>query len=402
MEFGNSGIHGTLTDYPFLIVENKDTGNVARICIYYAYSQNTGTELNAEAINLNYLLINSALKNIGQQELANVISTIKNKVSSANNDDVPVKGIEYGTMNGSKNSYGNLKGFYLMFGTTMDSLYEKKEDVEQQEGNEEINDDKTSTNKQENSNNSNSEDKQTSNSNNQNANNSSNSNSDNDEEYQDTSVMLTHKQLENKTEQELKTLLTSKGLVPKVVSKTEEIAYSDDLANTTKSTVKLQLGNEGKNFYNKGDTVEITNTYYKPTSWTAELCFSATDCTFDVNGKTCRATGTGAGTYCFFKDPLEIDGYFVYDTKDYKGVEFYIDNKCLEKGTYTYHEYTFDSVETITLKLVAPYIYEFDEGILNGEEGTIIGTNVVVYEKKLNVKDLYKSMRGNNVDLEIK
>ena len=49
-----------------------------------------------------------------------------------------------------------------------------------------------------------------------------------------------------------------------------------------------------------------------------------------------------------------------------------------------------------------PYIYEFDEGILNGEEGTIIGTNVVVYEKKLNVKDLYKSMRGNNVDLEIK
>lgn len=67
------------------------------------------------------ILIN-ALNSIGQQELVNVISTIRNKVSSGNNDDEPVKGIEYGTMNGSKNAYGNLKGIYLMFGTTMDAL----------------------------------------------------------------------------------------------------------------------------------------------------------------------------------------------------------------------------------------------------------------------------------------
>lgn len=272
---------------------------------------------------------------------------------------------------------------------------EDKQDQDEQE-------DKSSTNKQENSNNSNSEDKQTSNSNNQNENNSSNSNSDNDEEYQDTTVMLTHKQLENKTEQELKTLLTSKGLVPKVVSKTEEIAYSDDLANTTKSTVKLQLGNEGNNFYKKGDTVEIINTYYKPISWTANLYYNVESASFNVFGKTCYAynkySDKNYGVFCFRENPTELNTFDLLHSGRARGVELYINDEHIGNGK-GYYEFTFNNVETITLKVVAPYVYEYNE---DGSERTVLGTDVVVYEKKLNVKELYKSMRGNIVDLEIK
>lgn len=399
MEFGNSGIHGTLTDYPFLIVENKDTGNVARICIYYAYSQNTGTELNAEAINLNYLLINSALKNIGQQELANVISTIKNKVSSANNDDVPVKGIEYGTMNGSKNSYGNLKGVYLMFGTTMDSLYEEKEDVEQQEGNEEINDDKTSTNKQENSNNNNSEDKQTSNSNNQNTNNSSNSNFDNDEEeYEDTTITFSYNELKNKTEEELVKLFKEKGLVPKVNKETREVPYVDELADTTVIT------NSGYGSYEKGETVEIKATYYKPVAWKTYVSASVSGKSFNVKGKTCYTEQLYVNhdvdvAYCFYENPLGLNSYEI--NRIGRGVEFYINGKLIEKGSSLFKEYTFDKVETITFKVVAPYVYEFNlEGLDERGEGTMIDKNVTLYEKKINVKDLY-SGEGEKAKIEI-
>lgn len=105
-----------------MILENKDTGNVARICLYYAYKSSTGKELNNTAIDRNYDVLIDALENMNQLELSNTIMTIKNKVSSSSNDDKAVNGVEYGTMNGSKNSYGTLNGIYLMFGTTMDSL----------------------------------------------------------------------------------------------------------------------------------------------------------------------------------------------------------------------------------------------------------------------------------------
>lgn len=248
--------------------------------------------------------------------------------------------------------------------------------------------------------------------NNDNSSSSNNGNTDNnledepiiDDDYsgeEDEWVSFILKELENKSEEELKSLLSSNGLIPKVVNKTEEIAYSDDLANTTKSTVEAQLGNEGVNIYRKGDTVEITTTYYKPAPWTATIWFSASNASFRVNGKDCLVKGTNAGTYCFFTDPRELDSYFVYATTDGKGVEFYINNKFIYRGTNGSYGYTFDGVDSITLKLVAPYVYEYTNEILEGAQGNMVGTNVIVYEKQLNVKELYKSMRGNTIELEV-
>lgn len=110
---GNSTLHGTLVAYPFLILENKSTGNVVRICIYYAYDG--GTRLNTNSINYNYSLLYDALNEINQQELASTIMTIKNKFGGTTESSE--KGLKYGIMEGD-----NSKGFYLMLGTTMDSL----------------------------------------------------------------------------------------------------------------------------------------------------------------------------------------------------------------------------------------------------------------------------------------
>lgn len=111
---GNSTLHGTLAAYPFLILENKSTGNVVRICIYYAY--NGGTRLNTNSINTNYSILYDALNAINQQELASAVMTIKNNFDGTTATK-SVKGLKYGIMDNPNSS-----GFYLMLGTTMDSL----------------------------------------------------------------------------------------------------------------------------------------------------------------------------------------------------------------------------------------------------------------------------------------
>lgn len=120
---GNKYLHGTLVDYPFLILENKTSKNVARINIYYAYNAETGTEFNTNAVERNYSLLTRALENLNEDELKDVILTIKDKFERGQADDIPVKGLAYGILPGSKNNFGNYKGIYLGFGTTMESLY---------------------------------------------------------------------------------------------------------------------------------------------------------------------------------------------------------------------------------------------------------------------------------------
>lgn len=263
------------------------------------------------------------------------------------------------------------------------TLNEEQEDVEQQE---ELYDDESSTNKQENSNNSNSDDKKTSNSNNQSTNNNSNSNSNNAEKYEDTTITFSYDELRNKTENELVKIFKEKGLVPKVNKRTTEVPYVDEKADTTVIT------NSGYGSYEKGETVEIGAIYYKPVAWKTYVSADTSKGgkTFNVKGKECytyKISSTDVA-YCCYENPV---GLSVYEMNKIKlGVEFYINGELAGKGTSLSKEYTFDKVETITFKVVAPYVYEFSkEDLDEGEGGTIIDTNVVLYEKKINVKNLY-------------
>lgn len=251
------------------------------------------------------------------------------------------------------------------------------------------NNDNSNTNKQENSNNSNSDDKQTSN--NQNINN-------NEEEYEDTNITFSYNELKNKTEEELVKLFKEKGLVPKVNKETREVPYVDELADTTVIT------NSGYGSYEKGETVEIKATYYKPVAWKTYVSASVSGKSFNVKGKTCYTEQLYVNhdvdvAYCFYENPLGLNSYEI--NRIGRGVEFYINGKLIEKGSSLFKEYTFDKVETITFKVVAPYVYEFNlEGLDERGEGTMIDKNVTLYEKKINVKDLY-SGEGEKAKIEI-
>lgn len=218
-----------------------------------------------------------------------------------------------------------------------------------------------------------------------------------------TTVQFSSNELENKTEEELIKLFKDNGLTPKVTKITKEIPYLDELAN--KTVVTNIQSDFGYYYYNKGDTVNIQTTYYKPVAWETSIYYSASGASFEVNGKTYSVdsnnSGYYEGIYCFITDPIELDSYFLYGTNNWKGVEFYIDNKLMGRGTKGYYDCTFNDVDTITYKIVAPYVYEYGKEILDGVQGTMIGTNVVVYEKELNLKDLYKNMRGDTIDLEL-
>ena len=250
-----------------------------------------------------------------------------------------------------------------------------------------------------NSNNSNSEDKQISNSNNQNTKNNLNSNFDNDEEeYEDTTITFSYNELKNKTEEELVKLFKEKGLVPKVNKETREVPYVDERADTTVIT------NSGYGSYEKGETVEIKATYYKPVAWKTYVSASVSGKSFNVKGKTCYTEQLYVNhdvdvAYCFYENPLGLNSYEI--NRIGRGVEFYINDKLIEKGSSLFKEYTFDKVETITFKVVAPYVYEFNlEGLDERGEGTMIDKNVILYEKKINVKDLY-SGEGEKAKIEI-
>lgn len=285
----------------------------------------------------------------------------------------------------SKNPEEEIKNWY----DKVTTLNEDEEDVEKQEDKEEANDDKFSTNKQENSNNSNSDDKQTSN--NQNINN-------NEEEYEDTTITFSYNELKNKTEEELVKLFKEKGLVPKVNKETREVPYVDERADTTVIT------NSGYGSYEKGETVEIKATYYKPVAWKTYVSASVSGKSFNVKGKTCYTEQLYVNhdvdvAYCFYENPLGLNSYEI--NRIGRGVEFYINGKLIEKGSSLFKEYTFDKVETITFKVVAPYVYEFNlEGLDERGEGTMIDKNVTLYEKKINVKDLY-SGEGEKAKIEI-
>ena len=230
---------------------------------------------------------------------------------------------------------------------------------------------------------------------------SNNDNSDNNEQkYEDIAITFSYDELENKTEEELVKLFKEKGLVPKVNKTTIEVPYVDKRANTTVIT------NFGGYSFEKGENVEIKATYYKPKAWKTyvKVDTSKNGKTFNVKGKTCHTTQIYPNydadvTYSFYENPVGLSSYEINQIG--RGVEIYINGELEGKGSSILKEYTFDKVETITIKIVAPYVYEYSlEGLDERGEGTMIDKNVTLYEKKINLKELY-SGEGELVEIEL-
>ena len=65
------------------------------------------------------------------------------------------------------------------------------------------------------------------------------------------------------------------------------------------------------------------------------------------------------------------------------GMQFYINGDLLKKND-NYYKYTFNNSKTATLKIVVPYLYSYNEQ-------KVINQNVTIYQKTINLEELYNS-----------
>ena len=86
---------------------------------------------------------------------------------------------------------------------------------------------------------------------------------------------------------------------------------------------------------------------------------------FDYNNDKCYVfnTGTKKGRYIAFLDnPSEIASGTAYDDfRQTRGLKYYINNKYIGDSTEAHLNYTFNGIDNVTLKIVAPYVFDFDE-----------------------------------------
>ena len=74
------------------------------------------------------------------------------------------------------------------------------------------------------------------------------------------------------------------------------------------------------------------------------------------------------------------------------GARYYINDDLVEN----YGKYTFTNEENVTIKIVVPYLYNYNEA-------RVIATNVTIYSKTINLKEKYiNGSQVLNIDLPSK
>ena len=211
----------------------------------------------------------------------------------------------------------------------------------------------------------------------------------NNENETNNTIIITADSIKNADENKLIQLLNSKGLKTKVTRNTEEVIYLDERANKTVSHIN-QYMDEAYTF-EKGSTVEIITTEYKAVPWNVNIELPISYASFDYNNDKCYVfnTGTKKGRYIAFLDnPSEIASGTAYDDfRQTRGLKYYINNKYIGDSTEAHLNYTFNGIDNVTLKIVAPYVFDFDEY-------KVVGTNVTLYEKNYSVLNLYNDRDG--------
>lgn len=112
----------TLSSPVYLIIANAKTDYIYRIAVYYPYSQQFGTELNETAIANYYDILGKALERLNQKDLYDTIISVRSYMEELPEDeeissDWNIKGIHFTQSEGPTNKFGNISGFYCIYGT---------------------------------------------------------------------------------------------------------------------------------------------------------------------------------------------------------------------------------------------------------------------------------------------
>ena len=214
--------------------------------------------------------------------------------------------------------------------------------------------------------------KDTSNSNENNKTNNNNKNNNNSNNAKE--IWIYENDISNLSEESLYNFLTNNNLKYNVTTKTENVTYLDKKAGNS----YFKLARYGE--YQSGSTVEIIKTTYVGTSWNAKLSFTdLADISINYNGGNCTFSKYAQEDYAgFLENPEGKDIYYVP-----MGMQFYINGDLLKKND-NYYKYTFNNSKTATLKIVVPYLYSYNEQ-------KVINQNVTIYQKTINLEELYNS-----------
>lgn len=211
----------------------------------------------------------------------------------------------------------------------------------------------------------------------------------NEQQVSNENIYINNSMLEGKNEEEITNFLKQKGLKVKINKKNETIPYPDEKAGKTIATLN---GDVGGYHYEKGSLIEVNYTYYKPVEWKINIEMKVSETYFTYNNENCYIYNpVGLYRYCCYNtNPNNISQDDLINSQTGRGVKCYINNNYIGDVIDGDIPYTFENNENLTLKIVAPFIYDF-------KERKILGTDVIVYDKTYNIKELYKNKNSDYI-----
>lgn len=186
------------------------------------------------------------------------------------------------------------------------------------------------------------------------------------------------------------------------VEKNKDIEINEETTTTTAPQESLsETGSTGSqnNNYNSQDN---NNNYLDemPSQWSADVEINSTDACFNYNGQKCYVKNFGndianANYFCYLQDPSTLSNYDLDKTMSKgKGVKYYINGNYIGDSSSKSFNYTFNKNQSVTVKVVASYIFDF-------ATRKTIATNATVYEKTDTAENFYKKSHGTTVSISL-
>ena len=147
----------------------------------------------------------------------------------------------------------------------------------------------------------------------------------------------------------------------------EEVETNEETTTSTEPQESLsETGSTGSqnNNYNSQDN---NNNYLDemPSQWSADVEINSTDACFNYNGQKCYVKNFGndianANYFCYLQDPSTLSNYDLDKTMSKgKGVKYYINGNYIGDSSSKSFNYTFNKNQSVTVKVVASYIFDF-------------------------------------------
>lgn len=182
----------------------------------------------------------------------------------------------------------------------------------------------------------------------------------------------------------------------------EDVETNEETTTSTEPQESLsETGSTGSqnNNYNSQDN---NNNYLDemPSQWSADVEINSTDACFNYNGQKCYVKNFGndianANYFCYLQDPSTLSNYDLDKTMSKgKGVKYYINGNYIGDSSSKSFNYTFNKNQSVTVKVVASYIFDF-------ATRKTIATNATVYEKTDTAENFYKKSHGTTVSISL-